>query len=105
MNLKKEVGKRIQKIRKEKNITQEKLAELIKIETISLSKIETGKSYPTSENLTKIARVLEVEPYEFYIFENTKSIVELKQEINILIENLDNRKKLADILRFIKISL
>ena len=77
MDLKQEVGKNIQRIRKERKITQENLAELINIETISISKIETGKSYPTSENLSKIAEVLQVEPYEFFIFDTTKNIKEL----------------------------
>ena len=103
MDLKQEVGKNIQKIRKERKITQENLAELINIETISMSKIETGKSYPTSENLSKIANILNVEPYELFIFENTKNTEELKQEIIHLVKNIeDDRKKLIKILNTIK---
>ena len=99
----KQIGKNIQKIRKERKITQENLAELINIETISMSKIETGKSYPTSENLSKIANILNVEPYELFIFENTKNTEELKQEIIHLVKNIeDDRKKLIKILNTIK---
>ncbi len=103
MDLKQSVGKNIQKIRKERKLTQEELAELINIETISMSKIETGKSYPTAENLSKIAGILNVEPYEFFIFENSKNIEDLKQEIIILINDIkDDRKKLIKILNTIK---
>ena len=42
-DLKKLLGKKIQIIRKSRNLTQEKLAELIDIETPSLSYLETGK--------------------------------------------------------------
>lgn len=103
MDLKKEVGKNIQRFRKARKITQEALAELINIEVISISKIETGKSYPTSENLSKIAQILNVEPYEFFIFENTKNIEDIRKEIICLIENIKNdRKKLVMILNTLK---
>ena len=51
MDIKKLLGKKIKEIRKNKNFTQEKMAELIGIETASLSNIENGKYYPTAENL------------------------------------------------------
>ncbi len=103
MDLKSEVGKNIQRIRKERKITQEELAKLINVETISMSKIETGKSYPTSENLSKIAQILNVEPYELFIFESSKNIDDLKLEIINSIQNIkDDRKKLIKILNAIK---
>lgn len=86
MDIKKGVGQNIQEMRKKSKMTQEQLAELIGIETISLSKIETGKSYPTSENLAKISTVLNVEPYEFFLFEKEKTKDELLAEIQAAIE-------------------
>lgn len=38
-----EIGKKIQEIRKEKNITQKQLAEYIDISRYTLSKIENGR--------------------------------------------------------------
>lgn len=38
-----EIGKRIQDLRKSKNLTQEQLAEQLNISTVHLAKIETGK--------------------------------------------------------------
>lgn len=80
MDIKKQLGKRIQLIRKSKCFTQEKLAELIGIEPPSLSYIETGKFSPSVETLQKLAEVLGVDVWEFYYFEtlsNSDMILEL----------------------------
>ena len=45
-NLKIKLGQRIKSLRKNLNITQETLAELINMDITSLSKIETGRNYP-----------------------------------------------------------
>ncbi len=94
MDIKKTLGKRIQDCRKLKGYTQEQLSEIIKIDTISLSKIETGKNYPTAENLAKISEALEVKPYELFMEDNIKTNEELLVEINRGIEKIskDNKK-------------
>ena len=38
-----EIGRRIQKLRREKGLTQEQLAERLNVSTVHLAKIETGK--------------------------------------------------------------
>lgn len=70
-NIKKRLGRRIQELRKSNKLTQEQLAE----------KIETGKFYPTPETLGKIAKALNVEIYELYMFEQLKPIDELRTEL------------------------
>lgn len=82
MDIKKLLGKRIQEIRRSQNITQEYLAELIGIETVSLSNIERGKYYPTSENLNKIIDILKIEPEELFSFKHLGSHKQLLDEIN-----------------------
>ena len=87
MELKKLIGNKIKTIRKQKGITQEKLAELIGIETPSMSNIETGKYSPSIETLQKLAEILNVKPYEFYQVEDL-TLTDKKNEIkNILNEN------------------
>lgn len=81
MNIKNLLGKRIQEIRKSKNITQEYLAELIGIETVSLSNIERGKYYPTAENLNKIVATLHIEPEELFAFKHLAPYNELADEM------------------------
>lgn len=57
----------IKRIRHEKNISQEKLAELADISTGYMSLIENGLKVGTFETIVKIANALEVEPYELLL--------------------------------------
>jgi len=82
MDIKKLLGKRIQEIRKSKGFTQEYLAELIGLETVSLSNIERGKYYPTAENLNKIITALEIDPTELFEFKHLDSTEKLIDEMN-----------------------
>jgi len=79
--LRKKLGKRIQDLRIMRSITQANLAEQIGIDTTSLSKIETGRNYPSSDNLEKIASVLNVHPCELYNFDENDSADEIIEEI------------------------
>ncbi len=81
MDIKKNVGKRIREYRKSKSYTQDELAEIVGIDTVSLSKIETGRNYPSSENLMKLAEALDVEVYEFFIQDMVKTNDELLDDI------------------------
>ena len=94
MDPKKILGKRIQDYRKSKKMTQETLAEIIGIDTVSLSKIETGKNYPTAENLAKITQALNVELYMLFVDDKIKTNEELIKEIDLYIRKIskDNVK-------------
>ena len=73
-NLKIKLGQRIKSLRKNLNITQETLAELINMDITSLSKIETGRNYPQPETIEKIANALNVDISQLFSFQelNTK---------------------------------
>lgn len=92
-DFKKLIGKKIKQIRKSKNLTQEKLAELINIEIPSMSYIETGKFAPSVETLQKLSEVLGVKPWEFYYFD-TITHDEMLNELN---SALKNNKQLTEI--------
>ena len=81
MDIKKLLGARIQELRKSKNITQEYLAELVGIDTVSLSNIERGRYYPTADNLNKILSVLNVEPAELFNFQHLASHKALLEDL------------------------
>ncbi len=62
----KQLGKRIQYLRKQKGLSQENLAEALNIATTSLSYIETGRGFMSLSTLENLAKALEVEPYEIF---------------------------------------
>ena len=85
------MGQRIKAQRIRLGITQEQLAELVEIGTPNISYIENGKFYPTVETLEKICKALNVKPFELYMFDSEKSILEMKSE---MINELDKNEKL-----------
>lgn len=89
MTLKQELGAKIQKLRKTKKLTQEKLAELVGIDPKNISRIENGNNYPTAENLTSIAKALNVEIYELFVFNSIPYEI-MKSEIINALENDKN---------------
>ena len=56
LNFKKQLGKKIQKARKQNGITQEKLAELTGLDRVSIGYIEQGKRAPKLQTLYRIAK-------------------------------------------------
>lgn len=90
-NMKKLLGKRIKEIRNKKGMTQEKLAELVEINTPNISYIENGKFYPSYETFIGLLKALDVEPCELFTFDMVKSPEELKNE---MMEAFNNDEKL-----------
>lgn len=62
------LGRRIQRIRQKKGITQERLAEELKISITHLAMVETGKSTPSLKLVYKIADTLDVKVEELFKF-------------------------------------
>ena len=60
MSTYKRLGERIKSLRKQKDLTQEKLAELAKVDPKSIIQIEGGKRNPTYKTLGRIASALNV---------------------------------------------
>ena len=92
MNTKILLGKRIKEIRKLNNLTQEKLAEMIDLETTSLSGIESGRHFPSLPTIEKIAMSLNVEIIELFDFNHLQSTDFIKEKIINKLDNLDNEK-------------
>ena len=89
------LGRRIKEIRKNMNIKQEELAEAIGIAARNLSNIETGRCFPSADNLEKIAKNLNCKVKDLFDFEHQKDNVDLTREIVLKLKSL-NRSRLQD---------
>ncbi len=92
MNTKELLGLRVKEFRKQKKLTQEKLAEIIGVDNGYISKLEVGQNFPSITTLEKIADVLDVELYELFRYTNYKS-KNFKEEINIIYDKLNKDKQ------------
>ena len=64
--LRKEFGKRLRRIRRMRDLSQEQLAEKTGISSDFVSTIERGLASPSFDTLQKLADVLEVHVSEFF---------------------------------------
>ncbi len=62
------LGKRVKSLREKKGLTQEELEEKTGINTKYISAIERGNKNATIKTLEKIAKGLDVELYELFLF-------------------------------------
>lgn len=83
------LGKRIKKLRRDCGLTQDKLSELIGMETCSLSSIETGRHFPSLITLNKIAKVLKINLKTFFEYDDVVSYDVMKK---VIIDNIDRIK-------------
>ena len=103
MNLKKCFGQNVQKYRKYRNLTQEKLAELVGVDVTSISAVETGKYFPSADNLARIVEVLQVQFSDLFEFD---SLMANEEMFNDIIEMLTSfkcdKKRLNAVRNFVK---
>jgi len=104
-------GANLKLIRKSKNITQEKLAELIDIHPRQLSKIETGDHFPSYKTIERICESLKEQPKNLFNFEvvfddkiSHKTFENSQYEKNISLM-LDKFKKIASNEQYVKFLL
>lgn len=81
------LGKRIKELRTKRGLTQEKLSEIVGVGQRNLSKIECGKTFLTSDTLSKLLIALEVEAKELFDFKFSKEKETLKEELLNAITN------------------
>lgn len=84
------IGKRIQKLREKRDLTQEQLEELTGINSKYISAVESGQKNVTVKTLEKIAKGLNIELYElFLISEEPASAKMIKTAIVSLLNDAD----------------
>ena len=96
MNIKKELGEKIKRVRKMRGLTQDQLAELIDISPRNLSNIELGISFVKAETLDKIIDSLNISTEELFANNHIKTNHELIREINNYINKIQNNNNLLE---------
>lgn len=98
---KKALGLRIKEFRERKNLTQEKLAEMVGIDPKHLSRIENGRNYPSVDTLEKLVDNLNVTFEDIFEFGHLTDRHDLIEKINFYLANL-SIDKLSFIYKMIK---
>lgn len=78
-----ELSEKIQKLRKEHNLTQEQLAEQLFVSRTAVSKWETGRGMPSMESLQMIARLFNITLDDLLRAEEIITIAENENRENI----------------------
>ncbi len=91
-----QTGRFINAVRKEKNLTQQQLAEMLHVSDKAVSRWETGRGFPEISILEDIGRVLDVSVAELLKGERITEPVSSKEMREITDDSLDLFRKLAE---------
>lgn len=98
MGIKEELGKKIKRMRINRGLTQEQLAEAVDVSQRTLSGIEIGENFVTAETLDKIIRALNTTTEELFATNHLKEEQELIEEIENNIKTISKNPTKLDIL-------
>jgi transcriptional regulator with XRE-family HTH domain len=85
-----DIAEQIKKIRKEKGLSQQDIADKLTMNRVQYNRIETGKSDPTMNILQRIAGVLDIDVVAFFEAKNNNT------EVHTINETLLQKVKLLD---------
>lgn len=92
MDKKELLGKRIKELRKQRGYTQDFLAEKLKIEPRQLSKLETGKHYPSFETIIALLETFNITFEELISYEHLQTPENIREIMLKSIQELPNDK-------------
>ena len=98
MGIKEELGKKIKRMRINRGLTQEQLAEAVDVSQRTLSGIEIGENFVTAETLDKIIKALNTTTEELFATNHLKEEQELIEEIENNIKTISKNPTKLDIL-------
>lgn len=91
MDLKHLFGKKLKKIRTDRDLTQEKFSEIIGVDPGFIGMLEIGKKAPSFKTLEKIHQNLNVSYYELFDFDETHSMSSIITELQRELEGVDTK--------------
>ena len=98
MGIKEELGKKIKRMRINRGLTQEQLAEAVDVSQRTLSGIEIGENFVTAETLDKIIKALNTPSEDLFATNHLKEEQELIAEIENNIKSISKNPTKLDIL-------
>lgn len=103
MDVKKELGSKIKRLRLKSGLTQEQLAEKLNIATRTLAGIEIGESFVSAQTMENILKYFEISFEDFFITSHLRPTEELLGDIYRYLEEIkDDREKVESIYKVIK---
>ena len=102
LNIKKQIGQRIKKLRQERGFSQEQFAEKLGIASRTLCGIEIGKNFFTSDTLEKILSELDITLEDLFAVNYLQPKDVLKTEIVNTVNSLQDREKIEIIYKIVK---
>jgi len=103
MDIKKELGSKIKRLRLKKGLTQAELAEMANISIRTLGGIEIGENFMTVQTLEKIIECLDISADELFNAAHLKPTAQLVDEIHGIIDDIkDDSDKVEEIYKILK---
>lgn len=102
LNIKKQIGARIKKLRQARGYSQEQFVEKIGLAPRTLCGIEIGKNFFKAETLEKIIETLDITPQELFMINYLQPQEDLIEEIIDTIKSIKEREKIEIIYKIIK---
>ena len=102
MDVKKQFGAKIKRLRAKYGYTQEELAEKMQIATRTLCGIENGENFVKAETIEKFCEIFDVSMLELMSIDHIRPQGELVKEIIKDIHNIKNREKIETLYKIVK---
>jgi|TergutMp193P3_1026864.scaffolds.fasta_scaffold47432_2 transcriptional regulator with XRE-family HTH domain len=87
MNLKQIFIRNLKEFRKNEGFSQMKLAEYCNTSPSYIGEIEVGRKFPSTEMIEKIAKVLRIEPYHFFVDRTKNNNASRSKDVYPLLPN------------------
>ena len=98
MGIKQELGQKIKRMRLNRGLTQEQLAECVNVSQRTLSGIEIGENFVTAETFDKIVKALKTTSDELFSVNHLRDKDELFKEIETDIISISQNPIKFDVL-------
>ncbi len=90
-NVLENLGKRIAELRNKRNMTQDRLAELVNYSTNHIAKLESARTNPSFELLESIANAFNIEIKELFNFPEQHTEKYIRNKLMEVVNSTDNK--------------